>query len=150
MPRIVGYIDKRLKADSKAYPDFAVCTFVGDPRQGEEKDRVLVMVEIGSLPRGKGREDCSEVELGAVKSDVLEQLEKYMDTYLGEDGDRWDDHVIGIGLLGTEVAFIKPNTDSDDSDYRRWKTHEGRQGQTWFSLYSKEFLKQVNEARDRD
>ncbi|KAI1787970.1 hypothetical protein LXA43DRAFT_1027124 [Ganoderma leucocontextum] len=144
-----GLVGKTVKEGHKLYPDFVVCTFVGNPRQaGSEKDRVLIVIEIASLPRGKPVSEFSSRELKGMKLAVLQQLEGYMEI-LGEKGDRWDDKVVGIALLGTEVAFLQPR-EPGDGDHHEWKTYKPKKSKKeWFSLYGKEFLKFVNDARDR-
>ncbi|KAM5543607.1 hypothetical protein V8D89_002858 [Ganoderma adspersum] len=156
----LGLVDKRVEEGHKVYPDFLVCTFVGNPRLSESgdsaKDRILIVVEIASLPRPTARPESFEKALIEEKRAVLEQLGGYMDR-LGDDGDRWDSNVVGIALLGTEVSFLLPHDGSDDDDSDDddsddddsvWKSYT-IENQAWFSLYGEEFLDFVNNARER-
>ena len=123
---------------------------MGNPRQSEsgdsEKDRVLIVMEIASLPRDKGQSASMTKEVERVKDVVLAQLEGYMDR-LGKDGDRWDDNVVGIAMLGTEVSFVLPH-DGSDGDGNGWKRYQDGRKQ-WFSLYGEKFLDFVNRAMER-
>ena len=111
------------RQQEKLYPDFLVTTFHPD-----RPDRIKLLIKIGSI---QGQQPTS-----SKKSGIVVQLQKYM-VLLGEDGERWGSDVLGMAILGTEVAFSRP---------RRNKTGavSFTNPKTWYSLYSPTFVSEMN------
>lgn len=134
----------RSAAGERKYPDFAVCeqSVDFDPRgvDADSKDVVRVVIEVASRPRGINESQLAELQKG-----TLEQLLGYMEN-LGEEGDRWRDNVLGIALIGTSVAFIKP--DRRQGRPGDWVQDKGRNGRSkvWCSLYGSRFTDWIERA----
>ena len=127
----------------KKYPDFAVCEYAADPVMGGEKDRVLLVLEIGSSPERKQSSSAADADLERARYAVQDQLERYMNM-LGDDGERWRNNVLGVAALGLEVAFLRPQNDGWE-----WYTEEADGAtQSWFSLYGHQFQTFIDEVRD--
>lgn len=113
-----------------------------DPRgvDADSKDVVRVVIEVASRPRG-----INESQLAELQEGTLEQLLGYMEN-LGEEGDRWRDNVLGIALIGTSVAFIKP--DRRQGHPGDWVQDKGRNGRSkvWCSLYGSRFRDWIERA----
>ncbi|KAI0327627.1 hypothetical protein GY45DRAFT_1363194 [Cubamyces sp. BRFM 1775] len=110
------------------YPDLGVCKIVAIPHVNGDKDQILAIIEVASVPfktreamrtasktlRNRGSQQVAKVinttELRRAKVDLIRQMLGYM-IRLGPEGDRWEEDVVGFALIGTEVAFMVPAVD---------------------------------------
>lgn len=97
-------------------------------------DKIRIVVEIGSL---QDREPASMT----MKNEVIKQLHDYM-SLLGNEGasGRWDETVLGVAILGTEVSFSRPR--KKKNTYRF--TNPGK----WYGLYDDKFVNEINRVAD--
>ena len=59
----------------KKYPAFAVCEYAADPFMGDQKDRVLLVLEIGSSLERKQTSSAADADLERARYAVQDQLE---------------------------------------------------------------------------
>jgi hypothetical protein len=85
-------------------------------------------MEVGSL-RGKA---ASEQQ----KEAIIQQLRTYM-VMMGREGAWWERLVIGVALLGTEVAFSRPL--QVENGETKWTNLT-----KWYSIYSQKFTDEMN------
>ncbi|KAI0697204.1 hypothetical protein C8T65DRAFT_662527 [Cerioporus squamosus] len=138
-----GYAWKSNASGDKFYPDFAICEHYdheNDPlpsdvseAHNEVKDRVRVIVEVASLPRG-----LSDIAIARLHAKTLQQLEQYLDS-LGEHDERSDPgEIMGVALVGAEVGFLLPV----DEPLHKW----GHVKNKWYSLFGTKFQEMMDEA----
>jgi hypothetical protein len=110
-------------------PDMTICKFTGAVGHvGAVQDIVRIVVEVGSWPHRTGK--LFDYDLKSTKTRIRKQLRESMET-LGASGDRWEDKVLGIGIIGTLAAFMT----WDDGEWKWYNT--GDENLIWFSIYSK-------------
>jgi hypothetical protein len=91
-------------------------------------DKIRLVMEVGSL-RGKA---ASEQQ----KEAIIQQLRTYM-VMMGREGAWWERLVIGVALLGTEVAFSRPL--QVENGETKWTNLT-----KWYSIYSQKFTDEMN------
>ncbi|PIL33514.1 hypothetical protein GSI_04137 [Ganoderma sinense ZZ0214-1] len=131
----------------KTQPSFVVCEC---PQAGkEDQDRVLLVVETASSPvRATTSETAKDAALSRAKERVRHWLEDYMDM-LGEDGVRWRDKVLGVAVVGLEVAILLPYWSAGILVWE-WLSEDVDGVPTqWFSLYGKQFSDQIEQVKRR-
>lgn len=95
----------------------------------EKFDKVRVVMEIASLYD-------TPAASKARKGEIVKQLYGYM-LLLGDEGRRWDKDVLGVGVVGTEVCFIRP--------VRVKNMNVGfTYGSEWCNLFDGQFVAQIN------
>ena len=112
------------RQQEKLYLDFMVTIF--HPNQ---PDRIKLLIEIGSI-------QSQQPTSSSKKTDIVVQLQKYM-VLLGEDSECWASDVLGMAILGTEVAFSWPQQNKNG-------TVHFTNPKTWYSLYSPTFFSEMN------
>lgn len=114
------------RQDRKSYPDFVVVSY-----DEGKYDRIRMIIEIGSL------QETTAIPSKITKKELQKQLHSYM-LLLGDEGGRWGTYVLGVGVLGTEVFYIRSRMQSGKMGFN--------QNGSWTSLYDDAFVKEMEKV----